>query len=111
MKKGDLLMECNLKELFLRYKGQPIEVITESGMKYCGILVSAQDGGIDIVDGKGRTVHIENEKIEAIIEPRMRLKRLCEDNDCCCEDDDENERDYNEEDCEEEDCEEEDCDD
>jgi len=78
-------MECNLKELFNRYKGQPIEVITESGMKYCGILVSAEDDGIDIIDGKSRTVHIEIRKIEAIIEPRMKLRRLCEDNDCCCE--------------------------
>ena len=86
-------MECNLKELFERYKGQPIQVITESGMKYCGILVSAQDGGVDIIDGRGRTVHIENEKIEAIIEPRMKLKRLCEDNDCCCDQDDDDNND------------------
>lgn len=82
-------MECNLKELFDRYKGQPIEVITESGMKYCGILVAAYDDGIDIIDAKSRTVHIETRKIEAIIEPRMKLKRLCEEDDCCCEEDEE----------------------
>lgn len=80
-------MECNLLELFSRYKGQPIEVITESGMKYCGILVVADDGGIDIIDSKGRTIHIENRKIEAIIEPRMKLNRLCEDDNCCCDND------------------------
>lgn len=83
-------MECNnLLELFKRYKGQPIEVITESGMKYCGIEVDFDDEGVDIIDCKGRTVHIESRHIEAVIEPRMKLHRLCKDNDCCCRREDE----------------------
>lgn len=83
-------MDCNLKDLFNRYKGQPIEVITESGMKYCGILVDVyDDNSIDIIDGKSRTVHIEARKIEAIIEPRMKLHRLCEEDDCCCKEENE----------------------
>ncbi|MGL6198243.1 MAG: hypothetical protein ACRC3H_04835 [Lachnospiraceae bacterium] len=75
----------DIKEILKKYKGQPIQVITESGMKYCGILVSAEDGGIDLVDAKSRIVHIEIRKIEAIVEPKMKLKRLCEEDDCCCE--------------------------
>ena len=78
-------MNCKLEEILKRYKGQPIQVITESGMKYCGILVSACDDGIDIIDAKNRIVHIELRKVEAIIEPKMKLRRLCEENDCCCE--------------------------
>ena len=85
-------MDCKLDELLRRYKGQPIEVITESGMKYCGILVSAEDGGIDIIDAKSRVVHIELRKIEAVIEPKMKLKRLCEEDDCCCEEEDHKKR-------------------
>jgi len=82
-------MNCKLEELLKRYKGQPIQVITESGMKYCGILVAAYDDGIDLVDAKSRIVHIELRKIEAVIEPKMKLKRLCEEDDCCCEEEEE----------------------
>lgn len=87
-------MSCEYNEIFKRYKGQPIEVITESGMKYCGILIDDDEDAIDIIDGKGRTVRIEKRKIEAVIEPRMKLNRLCADNDCCCKDGD-----YYEENC------------
>ena len=81
-------MACYLKELFNRYKGQPVEIITKSGFKYCGIVIEAEDDYVDIIDGKGRTVHIEADKIEAVIEPRMKLHRLCGDNDCCCDKED-----------------------
>lgn len=82
-------MDCtNLHEKFKRYKGQPVEAITRSGMKYCGILVeNCDEESVEIIDCKGRTVHIEVRHIEAIIEPRMNLHRLCGDNDCCCEED------------------------
>lgn len=76
----------HLEYKFKRYKGQPIEVITESGMKYCGTLISVNNEGIDILDCKERVVHVENRHVEAIIEPRMKLQRLCKDNDCCCKD-------------------------
>jgi len=89
-KTGDIIMGYenmgyDLEKLFKRYKGQPIEVITESGMKYCGILAYAYDGYIELIDGRGRTIRIEDRKIEAIVEPRMRLHRLCDEDDCCCE--------------------------
>lgn len=79
---------CNADfEKYRRYKGQPIEVIARSGMKYCGILVEICDNeGIDLIDHKGRTVHVEVCHIEAVIEPRMKLHRLCGDDDCCCKD-------------------------
>lgn len=73
-------------ELYKKYRGQPVEVITESGMKYCGVLVVAVDGYIEIIDGKSRTIRLEIRKIEAIVEPRMKLHRLCGDDDCCCKD-------------------------
>lgn len=87
---------------YKRYKGQPIEVLTRSGMKYCGILVDVDDNeGIDIIDCKGRTVHIEIRHIEAIVEPRMKLQRLCGNDACCCKhhNDDCNDRDEDDCDC------------
>jgi len=78
--------------LYKKYKGQPIEVITESGFKYCGIFVANYDRYIEIIDGNGRTIRIEKRKIEAIVEPRMKLHRLCDDDNCCCDDDDDDEK-------------------
>lgn len=91
---------CNFHDKYKRYKGQPIEVITESGMKYCGILVEICDSeSLEIIDGKGRTVDIEVRHIEAVIEPRMKLHRLCEDNDCCCREEREERRNHRDNDC------------
>lgn len=78
--------ECDFHEKYKRYKGQPIEVITRSGFKYCGILVEICDNeSVKLIDHKGRTVDVEICHIEAVVEPRMKLHRLCGDNDCDCE--------------------------
>lgn len=87
---------CKLEKIFKKYKGQPVEVITESRMKYCGIVVEICNHGLDIIDCKGRTVHLENKHIEAVIEPRMKLNRLCARDDCQCECSDDDECDCNE---------------
>lgn len=74
----------NLCEIFKHYRGQPIEVITEH-MKFCGIDVESDENGVTLIDRKGRLVRIENRQIEAVIEPQMRLRRLCGKDDCDCD--------------------------
>lgn len=81
-------MACDLQDKLCRYKGQPVEFITKSGFKYCGILVDSEDNYADIIDKCGRIVHIELRNVESFIEPRMKLHKLCANNDCCCSKDD-----------------------
>ena len=73
----------SLCQLFKHYRGQPIEVITE-GIRVCGINVESDEDGVTLVDRKGRLVRISFCKIEAVIEPQMKLRRLCERDDCEC---------------------------
>lgn len=79
----------SLSKELKRFKGQPIEVIMDNGMKFCGIDVEADDESVVLIDDKGRSVFLVNKHIDTVIEPKMTLKRLCKDNDCgCCDDDD-----------------------
>lgn len=85
---------CKLTAELKKLKGQPVEVITESGFKFCGVDADVEDNSVTLVDSKGRLVFIAIDHIDALIEPQMRLKRVCGDNDCdCagdCDDDDDN---------------------
>ena len=74
----------NLCQIFKHFRGQPIEVITE-GIRVCGIDVESDEDGVTLVDRMGRLVRIENCKVEAVIEPQMRLRKLCKHCDCECE--------------------------
>lgn len=84
--RNDFCTENGFKETFRRLKGQPIEVITESGFKFCGIDVESDDDSILIIDDKGRLVRIANRHIDAVIESQKKLDRICKDNDCDCHD-------------------------
>ena len=85
----------NLCEEFKHYRGQPLEVICSNNIKICGIVVESGDESAVIIDHKCRMVRIEYRHIITIIEPQMRLNRLCSMDDCQCGhehdyDDDEN---------------------
>lgn len=78
-----------LSEELKKLRGQPIEVITNNGMKICGIDVESDEDSVALIDDKGRFVFVVNSHIDALIEPQMKLERLCRDNDCGCDDNDE----------------------
>lgn len=81
--------ECkknDLNETFKRLKGQPVEIITESGFKFCGIDIESTEDCVVIIDDKSRLVHIQLCHIDAVIESQKKLDRICKDNDCDCDD-------------------------
>lgn len=80
-------MMCRLNAELKKLKGQPIEIITESGFKFCGVDTDVEDNSVTLVDNKGRVVFIAIDHIDALIEPQMRLKPVCGDSDCDCMDD------------------------
>lgn len=86
---------CRLNAELKKLKGQPVEIITESGFKFCGVDTDVDDNSVTLVDDKGRLVLIAIDHIDALIEPQMKLNRVCGDNDCDCrhdhdDDDDDN---------------------
>lgn len=83
---------CRLNAELKKLKGQPVEIITESGFKFCGVDTDVDDNSVTLVDDKGRLVLIAIDHIDALIEPQMKLKRVCGDNDCGCK------RDHNDDD-------------
>lgn len=84
-------LNAELKKL----KGQPVEIITESGFKFCGVDCDVEDDSVTLVDSKGRLVFIAIDHIDALVEPQMRLKRICGDNDCECRNDHDDDDDDN----------------
>lgn len=76
----------DLREVFKRFEGDPVEIITESGFKFCGIDIDADDDKVKIIDKKGRVVDILYSHIDAVVEPQRKLSRICGNNDCECED-------------------------
>lgn len=80
-----------LEHLFKRYKGQPIEILTNDGVRYCGIDLDADDDGVEIIDDCSRVIFIPFRHIDAVVQPKMKLTRFCADNDCHCDEDDEDE--------------------
>lgn len=78
-----------LEHLFKRYKGQPVEILTDDGVRYCGIDLDYDDDSVEIIDRYSRVIFIPFKHITAVVEPKMKLTRFCADNDCDCEDSDE----------------------
>lgn len=74
----------SLEKLFERFKGQPIEVLTSDGVRYCGIDLNSNGDSVEIIDKCNRIVFIPFAHIDAVVEPMMRLTRFCGDNDCDC---------------------------
>lgn len=73
-----------LEELFKRFKGQPVEILTEDGVRYCGIDLDSDDDNVEIIDKCSRIVFIPFAHITAVVEPKMKLSRFCGDDDCDC---------------------------
>lgn len=73
-----------LEEVFRRFKGQPIEILTEDGVRYCGVDIETEDDSVEIIDKDGRIILIPFGHITAVVEPQMKLDRFCGDDDCDC---------------------------
>lgn len=75
---------CKLAEVFKRFKGQPVEVLTEDGVRYCGIDLVSDNDSVEIIDDDSRIILIPFAHITAVVEPKMKLTRFCGDDDCDC---------------------------
>jgi len=80
-----------LENLFKRYKGQPVEILTDDGVRYCGIDLDTDDDSVEIIDECNRIIFIPFRHIDAVVQPKMKLTRFCADNDCDCDEEDEDE--------------------
>ena len=67
-----------------RYLGQPIQVFTDDGARYCGTLLWAEKKGIAIIDKCERVIFISFSHIDAIVEPMMTLTGFCGESSCKC---------------------------
>ena len=74
----------NLYEEFRHFRGQPVEVIMDNGIKFCGIAVDSNAHCASLVDREGRLVRMEFCHICAMVEPQMQLNRFCGTNSCGC---------------------------
>ena len=90
---------CSLERLFDRFKGQPIEILTSDGVRYCGIELMACDEGVEIIDKCSRIIFIPFRHIDAVVEPKMKLTPFCGMQDCECRKDDCDCDNKHEEDC------------
>ena len=78
-----------LETLLERFKGQPVEILTSDGVRYCGIVLAVCEESVEIIDDCSRIIFILFAHIDAVIEPMMRLRRFCGEKDCVCRDEDE----------------------
>lgn len=79
-------MNCEtLEKLFKRYKGQPVEILTTDEVRYCGIVLESGDDYVEIIDKCNRIIYIPFDHITAVVEPKMKLNRFCEEDDCDCD--------------------------
>lgn len=74
----------NLECLFKHYKGQPVEILTDDGVRYCGIDLDFNNESVEIIDKRSRVIYIPYKHITAVVEPKMKLTRFCADDDCEC---------------------------
>jgi hypothetical protein len=80
----DQLKTNKLHEVFRRFKGQPVEILTSDGVRYCGIDLDSDNESVEIIDERSRVILIPFAHIDAVVEPMMKLTRFCGDNDCDC---------------------------
>jgi len=67
-----------------RYLGQPIQVLADNGVRYCGTLLCADRKGITIIDKCERVVFVSCKHIDAVVEPMMMLTGFCGESGCEC---------------------------
>lgn len=94
----------NLERLFKHYKGQPVEILTEDGVRYCGIDLDSNNESVEIIDKRSRVIYIPFKHITAVVEPKMKLTRFCADDDCDCDYDYDGNRGGNDNDYDNDDC-------
>jgi len=75
---------CTLEKLFERYKGQPIEILTNDRVRYCGIVLVSCEDSVELIDKCSRVIFIPFCHINAIVEPKMKLTAFCGKMDCEC---------------------------
>ncbi|MCL2301306.1 MAG: hypothetical protein FWC27_14280 [Firmicutes bacterium] len=75
---------CSMEELFERYLGQPIEVLTNDGVRYCGYALALCGDGVELIDKCNRVIFISLRHVTAIVEPKMHLTPFCGKTDCAC---------------------------
>ncbi|MCL2495263.1 MAG: hypothetical protein FWE98_06360 [Oscillospiraceae bacterium] len=92
---------CSLEKIIDRYKGQPVEILTSDGVRYCGIVLMVCEEAVEIIDKCSRVIFIPFRHIDAIVEPKMKLTPFCarvdcecHKDDCECERDNDHRRDY-----------------
>ena len=79
----------SLEMLFERFKGQPIEILTSDGVRYCGIELMCGDDCVEIIDKCSRVIYIPFGHIDAVVEPKMKLTAFCGERDCECREEEE----------------------
>lgn len=90
----------SLCEEFKCLEGQPVKIYTDDGKTHTGIDLDSNDSAVRIIDDCGRLIRIQFNRIDAVVEPQMRLRRCCDDRFECEEDEDDDECDEDEDECE-----------
>lgn len=75
---------CSLEQMLQRFQGQPVEILTSDGVRYCGIELGSCEDGVEIIDRCGRIIFILFRHIDAVVEPMMKLTTFCGERDCDC---------------------------
>lgn len=76
------------EKLFERFKGQPVEILTTDGVRYCGIDLCYDEDSVEIIDKCSRVIFIPYAHIDAVVEPKMKLTCFLGDSDCAgCDND------------------------
>ena len=81
---GNKKNECGMEKICCRFLGQPIEVLTSDGVRYCGIVLTCCGEALEIIDRCSRVIFIPFRHIDAIVEPKMKLTPFCGERDCDC---------------------------
>ena len=75
---------CKLEEVFKRFKGQPVEILTDDGVRYCGIDLACDSETVEIIDKCSRVILVPYAHVSAVVEPTMKLTSFCAYDDCDC---------------------------
>ena len=76
--------EGGLEKLLKRFLGQPIEILTNDRVRYCGIVLCVECDFVELIDKCSRVIFISFCHINAVVEPKMKLTPFCGKIDCDC---------------------------
>jgi len=80
--------KCGLERQLERFHGQPVEILTSDGVRYCGIVLMVCDNAVELIDKCSRVIFLPYRHIDALIEPKMTLTPFCGRSSCHCRHDD-----------------------